>query len=326
MNINRFQSKGSIRTYICLCIAIILVVISFTYFSSKKCKTSFTLINKDFACGELPVIDKKGYASLQQDLEKYIQEQKLKGNVTEVAVYFRDLVNGPLFGINEFNNFAPASLLKLPFVLTYLKEAEELGPQILSESLLYLPTTPNFEQNVVPEENLKPGESYTIEDLLRRMISYSDNNASNLLAAHLESTGRENIIGETLLELGILAPDDPFDRVVSVRRYGSIFRGLYNVSLLNTENSNKVLQWLSDSKFTDGLVVGVPSSVKIAHKFGERLLEDGTRQFHDCGIVYYPENPYLACIMTHGNEYVNLQKTIQEISKMIYEEVDSRKL
>lgn len=70
----------------------------------------------------------------------------------------------------------------------------------------------------------------------------------------------------------------------------------------------------------------MPASVKVAHKFGERLLEDSTRQLHDCGIVYYPENPYLICIMTHGNVYENLEKTIQDISKMVYKEVDSRRL
>lgn len=326
MNTNRLQNKGSVKNYACISFAVIVLIFSFVNFGNHRCKTTFTLINRDFACGEEPVIDKKGYASLQNEVEKYIEGQKANGSITEVAVYYRDLVNGPVFGINEFNDFAPASLLKLPFALTYLKESEELGSEMLSESLLYLPTTPEFEQNIIPEETLKPGESYTIEDLLRRMLSYSDNNSSNLLAAQLESTGRKDIIGETMLELGILAPDDPFDKVVSVRRYGSMFRGLYNVSLLSTENSNKVLQWLSESKFKDGLVVGVPASVKVAHKFGERLLEDSTRQLHDCGIVYYPENPYLICIMTHGNVYENLEKTIQEISKMVYKEVDSRRL
>lgn len=105
-----------------------------------------------------------------------------------------------------------------------------------------------------------------------------------------------------------------------------MFRGIYNGSLLNKENSNKVLEWLSQSKFKDGLVAGVPGSVMIAHKFGERLLEDNTKQLHDCGIVYYPDNPYLLCVMTHGNDYEKLEKVIQDISKMVYTEVDSRRL
>ncbi len=325
MKTNRLQTKGSIANYLCWFLTILLVGIVIAYLTHTDCKNKFTLINQDFACGEKPVIDKRGYAAIQKQIEDYVSSQKNTGEVSEVAVYFRDLVGGPVFGINEFTDFAPASLLKLPFVLTYLKESEELGPDMLKQSLLYLPETKEFEQNFVPEETLKPGESYTVEDLLRRMLSYSDNSSSNLLAAHLESTGKKNIIGETMLELGILAPDDPFDKVVSVRRYGSIFRGLYNVSLLNSENSNKVLEWLSQSKFKTGLVAGVPSSIKVAHKFGERLLEDNTRQLHDCGIIYYPDNPYLLCIMTHGNVYESLEKTIGTISKMVYDEVDSRR-
>lgn len=217
MHTNRLGEKGAAVSYICLVILSVIIVSGFVFhYSQRECVTKYTLINKDLVCGEGPKIDKRGYAALQKEIEGYINEKKTDGDISEAAFYFRDLLDGPVFGINEFIDFAPASLLKLPFVLTYLKESEELGPQILQEPLLFLPTTPDFEQTFSPEQTLKPGESYTVEDLLRRMLSFSDNNSSNLLAAHLEGTGRKNIVAETMLELGILAPDDPFDRVVSV--------------------------------------------------------------------------------------------------------------
>jgi hypothetical protein len=49
-------------------------------------------------------------------------------------------------------------------------------------------------------------------------------------------------------------------------------------------------------------------------------------QLHDCGIIYYPGNPYLLCVMTRGTDWSALEKTIQTISAMTYKEVDSRKL
>ena len=70
----------------------------------------------------------------------------------------------------------------------------------------------------------------------------------------------------------------------------------------------------------------LPNDIVVAHKFGERDLEDNTKQLHDCGVVYYPQNPYLICIMTHGQSYKSLERIIQHISGKVYKEVDSRKL
>ncbi len=80
------------------------------------------------------------------------------------------------------------------------------------------------------------------------------------------------------------------------------------------------------------VVAGVPSTVDVAHKFGERttLASDTesteTKQLHDCGIVYFPENPYLLCVMTRGTDFKVLEGIISDISRMVYEEVDSRRL
>jgi hypothetical protein len=158
------------------------------------------------------------------------------------------------------------------------------------------------------------------------MLKYSDNNAYAVLQSYLVETGQEDLIKQTFLELGIIAPTDLYDEVVTVRRYASIYRALYNLSFLNAELSDKVLAWLVESNFKVGLESGVPEGTKIANKFGERLLPDGSKQLHDCGIVYYPENPYLVCIMTAGQDYDVLAGIIAHVSKEIHQEVDSRKL
>ena len=53
----------------------------------------------------------------------------------------------------------------------------------------------------------------------------------------------------------------------------------------------------------------VPAGTVIAHKFGEwgRERPEGfEQQFHDCGIVYRPGRPYLACVMTRGRSLPTL--------------------
>lgn len=91
-------------------------------------------------------------------------------------------------------------------------------------------------------------------------------------------------------DLGILEPGHDLNMAsVNTKGYGSIFRMLYNISFLDKEMSEKLLSLLARSYFDDGLRAGVPERVVIAHKFGERYLPDGTKQLHDCGIVYYPD-------------------------------------
>jgi beta-lactamase class A len=98
---------------------------------------------------------------------------------------------------------------------------------------------------------------------------------------------------------------------------------LYYSTYLNKDYSEKALELLSNTEFTQGLVAPLPRSVTVAHKFGERALPDGTNQLHDCGIVYYPGHPYLLCIMTKGPDFKDLTQAIQQISSKVYSEATS---
>lgn len=293
---------------------------------NAECTPSYKYISTLAIC-EPPTIKKTGYAETQDRINNYINQEKAAKHVTDVSLYFRDLKQGPAWGINELDDFAPASLLKLPLALVYLTKADS-DPQFLQKKLVFKPG-PDFQtvdQTYKPKETIKPDVSYTIEELLERMLKYSDNNASALLETYLKQTGQEEMYRKTFLELGIIASNDAYDEIVGVRRYASIYRALYNSSFVNPDLSEKVLSWLINSDFEAGLRAGVPDDVSVASKFGERVLLDDTKQLHDCGIVYYPSNPYLLCIMTRGYDFDDMSQIMGQISKDIYKEVDSRKL
>jgi beta-lactamase class A len=291
-----------------------------------RCDTDYVYLNESTIC-EPPSIKKTGYAKTQDELTKYINDEIAAGNLSGASIYFRDLEDGPVWGVNELAEFAPASLLKLPLALVYLSQAER-DPKVLEQKLSF-PENPPWEryvQSYSPSRSAQPNQSYTVEELLVYMLKYSDNNAYGTLQTYLEETGQEQLIRQTFLELGILAPEGIYDEVVSVRRYASIYRALFNSSFINPDLSEKVLAWLADSDFDRGLDAKLPRELKIANKFGERSLPDGTKQLHDCGIVYYPENPYLICVMTKGVDFDKQLNVINHISEEIYKEVDSRKL
>jgi beta-lactamase class A len=293
--------------------------------SKVICTSQFVLLNPDVVCGRPDVIKKTGYIKTQEKISSFIEEERTLGHVKNVSVYFRDLVNGPVFGIDETADFTSASLLKLPLAVSYMVIAEK-EPELLNQRLFFSSSNETFAQTFSPSETIVANQPYRVDELLRRMLAYSDNNAYELLSAHLDASEKNSLIKEIYLEMGIIPSVDRYFDDITVRRYASIFRALFDASYLDPKLSNKLLGWLIQSDFKLGLVSGIPEGIEVAHKFGERSFPDGVKQLHDCGIIYYPDNPYLLCVMTRGNDFNELATMISNISKKVYEEVDSRKL
>lgn len=262
-----------------------------------------------------------GLDSLQNEVEELVNKQKKLGVITDAAVYFRDLNNGPWFGVNEHTGFSPASLLKLPVLMAYYKKAES-NPQFLHQKVTYEAKDPLLGQSIAPKESIEVGKSYTFEDLLERMMMYSDNAALTLLEDNIDP----KLIDQVTLDLGVETANDtsPLD-FMSVKGYAGLFRIIYNASYLNKTYSEKTLQILSNSDFDSGIVAGVPHDIVVSHKFGERQLDANSFQLHDCGIVYYPKGPYLLCIMSRGNSMQNLEQFISHVSAITYKEIQNRR-
>ena len=95
---------------------------------------------------------------------------------------------------------------------------------------------------------------------------------------------------------------------------------MYNASYLSKDLSEYALNILAHTAYNNGIVKGLPGDVPVAHKFGERtVIQDRSRQLHDCGIVYLNHHTYLLCIMTRGTDYDQLSEIISRISNIIYE-------
>jgi beta-lactamase class A len=230
--------------------------------------------------------------------------------------------NGPWFGIQENELFSPASLVKVPLMITYLKKAEQ-DPSILDQEILNTTIYDPKTQNIQPEVVLNKDQKYTIRQLIEQMIIYSDDVSYNLLNQQIPSADIIKIYNELGVDVS-KALTDPNGDIISVKDYASFFRILFNASYLNQEMSNYGLTILNKIKFKDGLIAGIPNNISVAHKFGERqYLDTGLKQLHDCGIVYLPGKPYLLCVMTRGNDFNTLKNTIKNISQLVFQEISS---
>jgi len=301
------------------------------YFSQNlfECSQKYTYINPKLGCGVKQILNKANPIDLKNKLKTFIAQEKDAGRTDEVAVYYRDLLDGPILGIDENKEFIPASLLKLPLAMTFYRLVEEEQPNIMTKKLRYIDDLKEKEELVQffkPTKIAQPGISYTIQELIYYTIVYSDNMAYNVLVSALKSIMPDrNLVLETYRDLGLTSSTSIVQADISARLYATIFRILYNASYLTVEHSENILSMLAESAFNEGIAAGVPKDIKVANQFGERFVGQ-KKQLHDCGIIYYPDNAYLLCVMTYGDDFPELVNVISQISTMVYEDVDTKRL
>lgn len=298
------------------------------YFSNSSvqrsdCVSKLTFLKPNIDCESLDSTADK-LSSLQSKLEVMVQGLKKTGKTKRASVFVRDLNTSRFAGVDDTDVYYMASLLKTPLLIGGFKLAE-VEPKILEQTITYN-GVPNLygEQVMKTEKPLIVGETYMVRDLLKRSIVYSDNTASQILFDFFP----EGFLDRIMQALGIqhTRPDGEVENLTTARTYANIFRILYNASYLTKEYSNEALKILSEVSFDNGATSLLPKDLLVAHKFAERTLvyENGgvaIRQFHECGIVYTDNAPYIFCIMTEGDNYQILEKAVADISLTVYDEM-----
>jgi beta-lactamase class A len=270
------------------------------------------------ASGNVPAISIKS-------INEKVDSLKKENNLDHVSLYYRDLNNGQWIGVNEKEEFSPASLLKVPTMIAFLKQIQSNPEWLQKKQAVQIQGTPIKHQNISFSGTLKEGEVYSFLEILESMIAKSDNLAAQLILEHVND--RE--IKDVFLTVGLPFTDTTSEPIVRVKDYAGFFRVLYNATYLNREMSELALDILTKSEYKSGIVAGVPATMTVAHKFGERAIVTTNNdvvtnrqvQLHDCGIIYYPKTPYMLCVMTRGDDFKAQEKTIQELSKFVYRQI-----
>ncbi|MFH0892646.1 MAG: serine hydrolase [Candidatus Falkowbacteria bacterium] len=259
---------------------------------------------------------------IKNKINAYIDKLKTENKIKDISVYYRNLNNGPWFGINERSVYNPASLVKVPMMVAYLKVAET-RPEILDAEVKYEGEYEDNDNLSDPAKSLKSGDIYTIRDLIYRMVAFSDNKALHLSHRYLVDNVDKNLLDKIALEMDVFSTGAlNADNRLNIKDYSSVFRILFNASFINNELSESALKLLADSDYDEGLAASLPPDIKIANKYGVYTVgeDDSELQLHDCGIVY-TETPYLLCVMTRGDKknQNDMIMAIREVSRMVYE-------
>jgi beta-lactamase class A len=245
--------------------------------------------------------------------------------VTGISVYYRGLNSGWWTGVNIDEQYYPASLLKVPLMLYYLKAAQN-NSALLGQKIVYTKElnakVGNNDQNLQGVSTLEIGGTYTIKQMITNMITASDNRSTSVLFNRVNAHDLAGIF----TDIGLPDTIEHDTYTISPKEYALFFRFLYNATYLNQPMSEMALELLSQADFKTGLTALLPTSTLVAHKFGN-YTDDAKKeeQLHDCGIVYYEPNPYFICVMTRGKDGEQEMQAIQAVSKIVYDDISSRR-
>ena len=248
-----------------------------------------------------------------------ILDAGLRQGLTRAAVHVSDLETCEWFEIGGSELFHPASMMKLPLALTWLRRASQDGA-VLSQQLLFdAPPDADSREDKNVAVALVSGQSYAVEDLLQRMLIHSRNDAKWLLARDVPPSVQDAV----WTDLGLLPPAHDRDVLVNVNEIALMLHALYDGAWLGRDGSERALGWLSNGVFTDGLTARLPAGAIVAHKFGRRVRSDALPgmwwlQLHECGILYRTGHPVLVCVMTEGTDERVQQRVIQEIGAALW--------
>jgi len=264
------------------------------------------------------------YRPLKDSIQHYTETTD---SAESVSVYFRDLTSSQWIGIHQEERYAPASLLKIVTLFAVLQQTRQ-NESFLDERLRADGLTPGAElqEDYPPKNPIQEGATYTVRTLLEHLITESDNIANVTLIRRVGSAA----IAEIYDELAITPPREAKTEGYSAYEYSRLFRTLYNSTYLTRRSSEYALDLLSKSDFTVGIVDGVAASTTVSHKFGVHTTvvnpglssEVTKRELHDCGIVYFPNRPYFLCVMTRGKDFSQLEKTLADVSRIVWKEMD----
>ncbi len=245
-----------------------------------------------------PICEAPRYFALKERIASRIEELKRQGQLVTASVYTRDFHNGGWIVIGDSTTYRPGNLLALPCAMAALSVSEY---------------EPGFLQRSVTYQGTQAGSSVAVSELIRKVIVEKDENARAALKKVIPEERTAQFL--TDLELQSLEPS-----TITIRGCSRVMLSLMNAASLSPTDSDKVLDLLAGTTPRNGLPAGVPGDVTVAHLVQEGSV-DAAFEYHDSGIVFGPQGPYILTVMTRGTTPDALPGIVSGISRMVYEEM-----
>lgn len=231
-----------------------------------------------------------------------------------------DLSSGFHVGYNAAASMPAASTIKVPVMVEVFRQLE-LGHFDLTRRMTLLGSDKDNGSGDLCDE--PSGGTYSVADLLARMIDVSDNTATNML---IRLVGRSNI-NSTMLNLGL-----EHTHLTSDVRTGSyavrqslrtspddmvhLLSLMAKRQLVDDWSSNEMISILEEDQINTLLPAALPDDVPVAHKTGSFF-----DTLNDVGIVYADDAPYVIAVMTTHLPSLSLGRWfIRSLSRLTFDQ------
>lgn len=244
-------------------------------------------------------------------------EQELRNVSGEYGIVVLNLKTGEEVRINDKRTFQTASLYKL-WVAAVVFEQIEKGTlsesRVLSESVEELNEIYDIASESAEQTEGEIGG--TVEDLVERMITVSDNYSAYLLGT---TVGMSNV--RKFLEDGgyrdSAVGSPPHSTAYDIALF---FEKLYRGRVVSKPVSQKLLEVLKRQRLNDRLPALLPENTVVAHKTGEL----GAFK-HDAGIVFSEQGDYVIVVLSETPSQEVAVSQIAEISRIVFEYFEKQK-
>ncbi len=252
---------------------------------------------------------------MNQQLAGQLQAIVEESRATAWAIAARDLARGDEILIHADQPFHPASTVKICIMMEAYRQAWE--GEISLDSTIEIrnqfrsfadgsPYSLEVEDDSEKELYNCIGQRFSRRELIRRMITWSSNLASNLLLDELHPervTAFMQALGTQDLKVlrgfeDKLAYRQGMNNAATAGGFLQILTRLARREIVSPEDSDEMIEILSGQQFNEMIPSGLPAGIRVAHKTG------WTADYHhDVGIVYPAgAGPWVLCILTKGYE------------------------
>jgi beta-lactamase class A len=264
-----------------------------------------------------PACESENLSAVKYKINALIDKEKAQGNLSTASIYVKS--QNDWLEINGAEKYEPGSLFKVPIMIAILKMNED-NPGFINKQIAYNQPLAIAKKVNIGSKTITLGNTYTVKQLLEYMIKYSDNQATCLLEMNLD----KQVLYKLFTDIGLAAPNLYADKFYfTPKDYSMFMRIIYNAGYLSIKDSEYAAELLGQCDFTDGILKGLPTGIKVAHKFGETG-DENEKQLHETAIIYLDKRPYLLTIMTRGRDFLPLQKFMAEISTIVYEDIKAK--
>ncbi|WP_026100324.1 serine hydrolase [Fortiea contorta] len=234
------------------------------------------------------------------------------------GVFLVDLETGAYVDVNGAASFPAASTIKVPILVAFFQDLDA-GKIRLDEML-----TMQQEAIAGGSGNMQfkpPGTQYTALEVATKMITISDNTATNMLITRLGGiealNQRFRSWGLTNTVIRNQLPDLQGTNTTSPRELSQLLAIVNQGNLVNMRSRDRLLDIMRQTQRDNLLPSGLGTGASIAHKTGDI----GT-MLADTGLVDIPTGKrYIATVMVQRpNNDPSAEKFITSISRTAYQQ------